>query len=199
MNRGYVRLWRCFLDDGYLQNANRCVFMLWCLLKATHQPHTVAVGMQQIHLSPGEFIFTLRNASRDLKLSVKQIRVIAATLKNSGFLALKTTNKFSVITIVNWPIYQAAEEEKGTQKGTLRAHKGHIYKNGKNEKKNNAPASGSKTRRTSGSRLLDRHYEGEGWTIVPAGTEQPRSTGSRLYDRVAVGRQDERTGSHERP
>ncbi len=45
MNRGYVRLWRRFLDDGYLQNANRCVFMLWCLLKATHQPHAVAVGM----------------------------------------------------------------------------------------------------------------------------------------------------------
>lgn len=184
MNRGYVRLWRRFLDDGYLQNANRCVFMLWCLLKATHQPHTVAVGMQRIELAPGEFIFTLRNAAQDLKLSVKQIRVIAATLKNSGFLALKTTNKFSVISIVNWPIYQAAEEEKGTQKGTLRANKGHIYKNGKNGKKNKPPAPGAKIRRPSGSRLLDQHYADQGWAIMPAATEPPRSTGSQLYDRA---------------
>jgi len=158
--------------------------MLWCLLKATHQPHTVAVGMQRIELAPGEFIFTLRNAASDLKLSVKQIRVLAATLKNSGFLALKTTNKYSVITIVNWPIYQAAEEEKGTQKGTLRANKGHIYKNGKNGKKNNAPAPDGKIRLSSGSWLLDRHYAGKGWTIVPAATELPHPTGSRLYDRI---------------
>jgi len=294
MNRGYVRLWRRFLDDGYLQNPNLCVFMLWCLLKASHKEHAVTVGLQRVALEPGEFIFTLRNAAKDLKMSLKQIRVIVATLKNSEFLALKTTNKFSVITIMNWQIYQETEEEKGTPKGTLGAHQGHIYKNGKNGKKVKNPledysalipelgkrysdrsllervfqalASTRKTgkisdnltasifrswlkyppeqvlsgigiylerdyagqgkdekyllgiirrrqeagaeesatggrdtraelfepnpgrmmRRSSGSPLLDRHYESEGWTIVPPGREPPKSTGSRLYDRRAM-------------
>jgi len=294
MNRGYVRLWRRFLDDGYLQNANLCVFMLWCLLKASHKEHAVTVGLQRVALEPGEFIFTLRNAAKDLKMSLKQIRVIVATLKNSEFLALKTTNRFSVITVINWHLYQETEEEKGTPKGTLGAHQGHIYKNGKNGKKVKNPledysalipelgkrysdrsllervfqalASTRKTgkisdnltasifrswlkyppeqvlsgigiylerdyagqgkdekyllgiirrrqeagaeesatggrdtraelfepnpgrmmRRSSGSPLLDRHYESEGWTIVPPGREPPKSTGSRLYDRRAM-------------
>jgi hypothetical protein len=42
-------------------------------------------------------------------------------------------------------------------------------------------------RRSSGSRILDRHYESEGWTIIPAGSEPPKSTGSRLYDRTVAG------------
>lgn len=109
MNRGYIRLWRKFLDGGYIQNHKLCAFMLWSLLKANHQDgYVIVVGLQRITLKPGQFVFGRKKAAEETGLSEQEIRTIIAFLKKIEFLTIKTTNKFSVISIINWPLYQAA-------------------------------------------------------------------------------------------
>ena len=109
MNRGFIKVWRKTVDAGWLQNHKLCAFWLWCLLKATHKEYDLIIGCQQVHLMPGDFVFGLNKASEELAMSIRSIRTIINFLKKSQNLTIKTTNKFSIISIVNWDIYQQTE------------------------------------------------------------------------------------------
>jgi hypothetical protein len=111
MNRGYIKVWRKALDAGWLKNHNLWVFWTYCLMKATHKEFDAIVGCQSVHLNPGEFVFGLNKASEDTNLSVRSIRTLLAFLQTTQNLTIKTTNKFSIISITNWDTYQITEEE----------------------------------------------------------------------------------------
>lgn len=119
MNRGFIKVWRKTVDAGWLQNHKLCAFWLWCLLKATHKEYDLIVGCQQVHLMPGDFVFGLNKASEELAMSIRSIRTIINFLKKSQNLTIKTTNKFSIISIVNWDIYQQTETTIDTQNDKL--------------------------------------------------------------------------------
>lgn len=111
MNRGYVRLWRKSFDAGWIRNHKLWAFWSWCLMKATYRERDVIIGRQVVHLMPGQFIFGRRTAAKETGLSERETRTIIDCLKKAGNLTNKTTNKFSIITIVNWHIYQGEEIE----------------------------------------------------------------------------------------
>jgi hypothetical protein len=66
-------------------------------------------------LQPGQFIFGRRKASAETGLSEREIRTILELLKSLQNITIKTTNKFSVITIVNWHTYQSGTDENDQQ------------------------------------------------------------------------------------
>jgi hypothetical protein len=111
MNRGYVRLWRKSLDAGWIKNHRLWAFWTWCLMKATHKEFDAIVGLQTIHLFPGQFVFGRKTAAKETGLTERGIRTIIDCLRKAGNLTIKTTNKFSVISILNWGIYQSQEDE----------------------------------------------------------------------------------------
>jgi len=115
MNRGYIHLWRKSLDAGWIKNHELWAFWSWCLLKATYREYDAIVGLQRVHLKPGQFVFGLKKASQETGLSIRQIRTILDFLKKAENLTIKTTNKFSIITIINWDIYQGSETQNDTQ------------------------------------------------------------------------------------
>lgn len=111
MNRGYVKLWRVFLDGGYIQNHKVCAFMIWCILKANHKKNfSQIVGRQKVFLQPGQFVFGRQKAAKETGLSEQETRTIIELLKKIEFLTIKSTNKFSIITLVNWHTYQVDED-----------------------------------------------------------------------------------------
>lgn len=116
MNRGYVKLWRKSLDAGWLQNHKLWTFWTYCLMKANHRENfKVIVRNQEIILQPGQFIFGRKVAADETGLTEREIRTVLAFLANAGNLTIRTTNRFSIITIVNWPIYQSSESENDQQ------------------------------------------------------------------------------------
>lgn len=115
MHRGYIKVWRKIIDAGWLKNHKLCAFWLWCLLKASHKEYNLIVGCQSVHLMPGEFVFGLKVASKELNMGIQSIRTLLDFLKNTQNLTLKPTNKFSIITIVNWDTYQIEDDESNTQ------------------------------------------------------------------------------------
>ncbi len=107
MNRGYVKLWRKSLDAGWIKNPKLWAFWTYCLMKASHKEFDAIVGLQVVHLLPGQFVFGRKKASKETGLTEREIRTIIDFLIKAGNLTIKTTNKFSVITVINWPIYQS--------------------------------------------------------------------------------------------
>jgi len=106
MNSGYIKLWRKSLDSPTWQNIKLWRFWEWCLLKASHKKHNQLVGFQSVTLLPGQFVFGRNIASKETGLSPQTVRTCKNHFEKSGKLTSKTTNKYSVITIVNWDTYQ---------------------------------------------------------------------------------------------
>jgi hypothetical protein len=138
MNRGYVKLWRKSNDAGWIKNHKLWAFWTWCLMKATHKEFDAIVGLQVIHLMPGQFIFGLKKASVETGLTIREIRTILEFLKKAGNLTIKTTNKFSIITIINWPIYQSNDTENDTLNDKPLTNKGQHTRTIEHKKENPA-------------------------------------------------------------
>jgi hypothetical protein len=145
MHRGYVKLWRKSIDGGWLSNPNLWAFWCYCLLRANHRPCKVILGFTEIELEPGQFVFGRKQASKDIGLSEQTVRTCLQTLKSTSNITIKSTNKFSIITIINWNSYQD-DEIKATSKSTSKSTNGQPttnqqlttdknVKNEKNEKK----------------------------------------------------------------
>lgn len=54
----------------------------------------------------GTLIATIKDLSKSLKFSAQQIRTGLAKLESTGEICVKSTNKFSAITVVKWGDYQ---------------------------------------------------------------------------------------------
>ena len=115
MERGHVKLWRKSIDSGLLQNANLWTFWSWCLLKATWKNRECVINLQPVSLEPGQFIFGREAASKELKMSEQIIRTCVQKLKNMKNLTIKSTSRYSIITIMNWDIYQCNQPADNQQ------------------------------------------------------------------------------------
>ncbi|MDA9762205.1 hypothetical protein N9C84_03950 [Desulfobacterales bacterium] len=136
MNRGWVKLYRKSLETGWM--GNHVLWALWTylLLKASHKEHALMVGNQKVHLKPGQLVFGREKAAKELKVGIQQIRSRLAFLRSAQKLTIKATNRFSIITIMNWDTYQYDEREKGQQdnhQSTTKQPQTRMLKNEKNK------------------------------------------------------------------
>ena len=106
MQRGFVKLWRKTLDSGLLQNGPAWQLFGYLLLRATHKPRRIIVGGVVCELVPGEIVFGRSKAAADLGLSEQQIRTALNLLKKMEIATSRSTNKFTVVLLVNWHNYQ---------------------------------------------------------------------------------------------
>lgn len=116
MFSGWVKVYRRVLEKGWLTNPKLWAFWSWCLLKASHQEHTVIVGHQSVNLLPGQFVFGRKQASRELGQSEQSIRTHLKFLHVvEQNITIQTTNKYSIISIINWGSYQGEGDVDGHQ------------------------------------------------------------------------------------
>lgn len=115
MKKGYIKLYRKLLESGMLKNPHLTTFWIWCLLKASHKKTKALVGYQEIALNPGQFIFGRKKASEEIGVTPQRIRTCLNFLKKTQRLTIKTTNKFSIITIIKWGDYQSDIQQDNQQ------------------------------------------------------------------------------------
>lgn len=135
MNHGYIKLWRKSLDSSTWQNHDVFRFWVWCLMKASHKSCVQIVGRQEVKIEPGQFVFGRKIASLECGLSERTIRTCLSTIKTTSNVTIKTTNKFSIITIINWERYQSVENEIDQQIDQQTVHKVTTNKKYKNKRK----------------------------------------------------------------
>ena len=105
------------------QNEKLFKVFAYCLMKASHKEHTIG-WTSCSSLEKGQFVFGRKRASEELRLKIHHQR-LRKTLENLGTIDIKSDNKFSVITVVNWSIYQTDEEisdNKYDNKSTTNQH-----------------------------------------------------------------------------
>lgn len=143
---GWIKLHRKIRQSPIFNNLE--LFRLWtiCLTEATHKKHSQVVGKQVVELEPGQFVtgrFDLHSMynnglKRDQQKSPKTVWRWLEALEKGDFLTIKTTNKFSIVTVKNWSFYQGNDQENDQQMTNKRPTNDQqvtTNKNGKNVKK----------------------------------------------------------------
>ena len=115
MYRGYVKVYRKSLDKGWVRNHKLWVVWTYCLMKATYKETDIIVGLKEIKLYPGQFVFGRKVASDDLDIPETTIGRHIRFLEGVGNIKVVSNNKFSIITIINWGAYQDTENRNGQQ------------------------------------------------------------------------------------
>ena len=107
---GWVKLWRKTLDSEVFADPNLWHLFSWCLLLASHTAHHVRVktgrGDTVITLGPGQFIYGRKSKSEELGLPESTLSDRMKRLEAMGTITVEADTHYSIITIVNWGLYQ---------------------------------------------------------------------------------------------
>ncbi len=137
--QGWIKLHRQLLDSHVFTNEKLLKIWIWCLLKAVHTETELLVGRQVIKLIPGQFVTGRHAASTELGMAPSTTWDYLQLLKRHGCIDIKSNNKFSVVTVVNWAFYQGYNENsdsKSDNKSTANEQQMDTIKNVNNDKKN---------------------------------------------------------------
>ena len=109
LNLGYVRLYRSLTNSQIFQNEKLLKIFIWCLLKATYKERIQIVGRTSIELKEGQFIFGRNQAALELDMRPSTLWDYMKLLEKMKSIIIKSNNKYSIVTIEKWDIYQSKE------------------------------------------------------------------------------------------
>lgn len=102
MHRGYIYIWRKILDSEWYQDSNAIRLYFHCVLKANF----IDKKWQGIDVEKGSFITSIDKLKSELGLTSQNVRTSLKKLEKSKNITIRTTNKFTVITVCNYDSYQ---------------------------------------------------------------------------------------------
>lgn len=134
---GWIKLYRKSIDSIVFQNEKLWKVWCWCLIRANHKSgHSEYFEGKEITLNPGQFITGRFQGAEQCNMKPSTFRDQISKLKALSNLDIKSDNKKTLITVVNWGLYQFNEAESDTKsdnKPTTNRHRQEV----KNERKNN--------------------------------------------------------------
>jgi hypothetical protein len=104
-NRGWITIHRKLLNWQWFKTPNMVHLFITLLLKANHKDNP----WQDIIIKRGQVITGRNKLSEETGISVRSIRTCLKRLKSTSEVTIKTTSKFSIITICNYGNYQLSE------------------------------------------------------------------------------------------
>lgn len=111
MLKGYIKIHRKFMEWGWYKDPNTKAVFLHLLLLARFNEGKY---MNQ-ELEPGQVIVGRKKLAEELGLSERNVRTALKHLISTNEVTIKSTNKWSVVTIVNWAKYQFTDDEVTTK------------------------------------------------------------------------------------
>jgi len=110
MKNGWIKLHRKLIENPIFTNSEYLHVWIYCLLRANHTEKEVFFNGSKVCLKPGQFITGRKQISENTNVHGSKIFRILKMLKIKQLIEQQTTNKYSIITICNWNLYQKCEQ-----------------------------------------------------------------------------------------
>ena len=148
MNNTFIKLSRKIQSWRWYQDANTMRVFIHILLNANVYDH----DFENITVKRGQWVTSVSKISEQLNISTRSIRTALNHLKSTNEVAIKTTPKYSIITVKNYNQYQKVTkcstinrqtDDKQVTNDRQQYKKGKEYiKNGKKEREGTLSAHG---------------------------------------------------------
>ena len=162
---GWIKIHRKILENPIISNDYLAVW-IYLLVNATHKEIPALFKGKKITLKEGQLITGRKSISSKLKISESKIYRIINEFKSEQQIEQQTSNKSSLITILNWNRYQQTEQQIETQmnnKWTTSEQQVNTNKNVKNDKnvKNNIISASEEASSADTAKANRKHKYGE--------------------------------------
>jgi len=102
---GFITLHRKLLEWEWYTDINTKTLFIHCLLKANWEDK----NWMGIEIKRGSFITSYESLSRETKLSIQNVRTCLSKLERTSEIVVKSTNKYTSLSIVKYDDYQDFE------------------------------------------------------------------------------------------
>jgi hypothetical protein len=171
MMQGYIKVYRKMMNSAIWQDPDMFRLWMYCLMKASHKEHSVIVEKQEVKLQIGEFVTGRFRLHQEFNSGIPPRKQVKDTtlwswlkkLEQMGNIDIKSYNKYSVVSIVNWSEYQGSlttEPQQNDNEMTAESQQTDTYKNGKNGKKKDSRQKQVYDETTIYFKLASMLYEG---------------------------------------
>lgn len=103
------------METSFYKKPLVCHLAHHCILKANFRDKKTIFNGQDILIKRGSFITGRKQLSIETGLSQQNVRSALKVLKNIGFLTTKSTNRFSIVSIVKYDDYQSSNQPTNQQ------------------------------------------------------------------------------------
>ena len=107
--KGWIKLHRQSLDSAVFQNANLWQVWCFCLMRANHKPNKIIWNGRESILEAGQFITGRFEGAKTCRMKPSTFRDQLVRLKSLQSLDIKSDNRNSLITVLNWNRFQENE------------------------------------------------------------------------------------------
>lgn len=149
---GYIKVYRKMIHSPIWHDPDLFRLWMYCLIKASHKDRKVLVDKQEIELKSGQFVTGRFSLHQEFNQGIPPRKQTKDTtlwnwlkkLESMGNIDIKSSNKYSVISIVNWCEYQetlttdSQQNDIGLTTDSQQIDTNKNVKNVKNEKKKNS-------------------------------------------------------------
>lgn len=116
---GWIKIHRKSLESSVFINSTIWFVWCWILLKANHENKKFPFNGADITIQRGSFITGRKKALQELPdVTPRMYRTAITYLKTTSRIAIKSNNKFSIITVNNWNDYQPTTSKTTNQRPT---------------------------------------------------------------------------------
>jgi len=170
-NQGWIKLHREMVNWRWYKNRNVKILFIHLILRSNHEDGSY----ENVTISKGQLITGRKRLSEETGLSDREVRTALRKLEDTQEIIIKTTSKFSIITICKWDDYQGKDfikDQPSTNERPTSDQHSTTNKNKKNEKndENTIPPPFELVKKYCNERnkgidpiAFMNHYETNGW------------------------------------
>lgn len=131
MSTGWIKIHREIIDWRWASDPNMVSLLLHLIVKANHKDGY----WKDVEVKRGQAIVGLKKLSESTGIPLQRLRTCLKRLETSGEITVKSTNKYSLVTLVKYEDFQSDSEES-TFKQHSTNNQSTTNKNEKNKKNN---------------------------------------------------------------
>lgn len=122
-NKGYVLFYRDIMNHAIFTDPYLYKLFSYCIFKASHRDREVLIDNNVINIKKGQFVWGRKVATNELNLNSPPKYQLSEstwerklkTLEKLSIINRKTNNKYTVVTIENWEVYQTTKQQSEQQ------------------------------------------------------------------------------------
>lgn len=108
---GFIKLDRKFKDWKWRHKPNMVAVWIYLLLEANYKDNV----WNDVSVPAGSLITSIRKISQETGLTIQQTKTCISNLQITNEITIKSTNKYSIITINKWAEYQTGLKKQQTK------------------------------------------------------------------------------------
>ena len=115
MTNGWVKLPRRLLESNIIRQPELLQVFVYAMLQARFVPVVVECNRCTVALEPGQCIFGRTAWAYELHLSQTKVYRALRKLEEYGYIKVKATTKYSIVTITGWDRYYTSDSEQSVE------------------------------------------------------------------------------------